>query len=458
MDQGAAEGQQSKGRKAVEDVFSRSLMEQLTATAATGGAPASATKESPASALPAPHLPTPALPTSPVSAGSRKQRLPSDDAVDQGRSFEECLQEYGGSFEDEEPTTPPPRPVSCLLHGELRVLLPSFDLATQQFPLREVKATSGEDGSGRGNGGGPSGENTSDDVARSASKLQTSMASICAQEQGGEVGRAEAGAAAAVNLDFFKPPVQGALPVGGRVSPGSGHSSGSSSPGDVKDNYDKSSGDAATSGGFEVEVDDSFGGGTARATVHLVGRSPFASTVTKTFQCATCLSQSSLMIRVPRFRVVSKHLGGSSSLDDAHNGVLPCRHPSSAAAKALSGSRHAEYLVVVSAGAVTFGVWRRFTHFRTLAESIGLEGGRHAASSKGCGGKGSSGKLSAEALEEQFRMTHFSWAVLQRRRRLFRCLEPDYLAIKCFLLERFLHDLVFESSSPTTIQDFLGVW
>jgi hypothetical protein len=29
--------------------------------------------------------------------------------------------------------------------------------------------------------------------------------------------------------------------------------------------------------------------------------------------------------------------------------------------------------------------------------------------------------------------------------------------LQCFLLERFLHDLVFESMSPDTVREFLGV-
>ncbi|CAM9842153.1 unnamed protein product, partial [Choristocarpus tenellus] len=38
-----------------------------------------------------------------------------------------------------------------------------------------------------------------------------------------------------------------------------------------------------------------------------------------------------------------------------------------------------------------------------------------------------------------------------------RCLDRDYLVLKTFLLERFLHDFVFESISPNTVRDFLGV-
>lgn len=39
----------------------------------------------------------------------------------------------------------------------------------------------------------------------------------------------------------------------------------------------------------------------------------------------------------------------------------------------------------------------------------------------------------------------------------FRCLDVDYLILKTFLLERFLHDFVFESMSPNTVREFLGV-
>ena len=35
--------------------------------------------------------------------------------------------------------------------------------------------------------------------------------------------------------------------------------------------------------------------------------------------------------------------------------------------------------------------------------------------------------------------------------------EREYLVLKCFLLERFLHDVVFESASPHIIAEFLGV-
>ena len=39
----------------------------------------------------------------------------------------------------------------------------------------------------------------------------------------------------------------------------------------------------------------------------------------------------------------------------------------------------------------------------------------------------------------------------------FRCLEKEYLSLKCFLLERFLHDVLFESSSSHLLRGFLNL-
>jgi hypothetical protein len=33
----------------------------------------------------------------------------------------------------------------------------------------------------------------------------------------------------------------------------------------------------------------------------------------------------------------------------------------------------------------------------------------------------------------------------------------EYLSLKCFLLERFMHDVVFESPVPNLVLDFLGL-
>lgn len=147
-------------------------------------------------------------------------------------------------------------------------------------------------------------------------------------------------------------------------------------------------------------------------------RSPFGTSVTKTFECPHCGQSTPLMVHIPKFQIV-----------ECHNDV------------------HAEFLVVVGLGDVTIGVWRRFSQFQLLADRL--------FSTTGAAPQQPSTPHPADA--DEFRMARFSWQCLKRRKRLFRCLDKDYLALKCFLLERFLHDVVFECSSPVTIRDFVGV-
>mmetsp|Transcript_379 Transcript_379/g.1243 ORF Transcript_379/g.1243 Transcript_379/m.1243 type:complete len:334 (-) Transcript_379:669-1670(-) len=136
------------------------------------------------------------------------------------------------------------------------------------------------------------------------------------------------------------------------------------------------------------------------------GISSYATSVTKSFECPTCHQTSSIMVQIPKFQIVK-----------------------------VGAEVFAQYLIVVGIGKTTLGVWRRFSDFQKLAEHITRDGDAH-----------------------HFHMSSFSWTVLCRRKRLFRCLDKEYLALKCFLLERFLHDVVFESRSPAMIRDFLGVW
>lgn len=50
-----------------------------------------------------------------------------------------------------------------------------------------------------------------------------------------------------------------------------------------------------------------------------------------------------------------------------------------------------------------------------------------------------------------------SWRLLKKRQRWYRCLDANYLSLKVFLLERFLHDILFESSNPQILRDFVSV-
>lgn len=59
--------------------------------------------------------------------------------------------------------------------------------------------------------------------------------------------------------------------------------------------------------------------------------------------------------------------------------------------------------------------------------------------------------------ENVFKNTMLSWDCVIQRKKWFKCLDTDYLSLKSFLLERFMHDLLFESQTPGIISDFLGL-
>eukprot|EP00752_Nemacystus_decipiens_P018190 g16320.t1 len=139
--------------------------------------------------------------------------------------------------------------------------------------------------------------------------------------------------------------------------------------------------------------------------VHYRANSPFGSAVSKSFQCDNCGQITSIMVHIPKFQIIQ-----------------------------TGSDVHAEYLIVVGLGTVTLGVWRRFSEFKRLAT-----------------------KLSTSRRRDQFHNALCSWRCLRERQRWFRCLDVDYLILKTFLLERFLHDFIFESMSPNTVREFLGV-
>lgn len=136
-------------------------------------------------------------------------------------------------------------------------------------------------------------------------------------------------------------------------------------------------------------------------------QSPFGTSVTKSWQCPACGELSSMMVHIPKYQVVKE---GSFDI-------------------------HAEYLVVVRLRFVTFGLWRRYSHFQRLAD-----------------------KIVSENRPIDFENTLGSWRCVKRRQRWFRCLDKDYITLKCFLLERFLHDAVFESDSSELFHDFLEIF
>jgi hypothetical protein len=123
---------------------------------------------------------------------------------------------------------------------------------------------------------------------------------------------------------------------------------------------------------------------TSKPTVIFKGRSPYLARVTKSFSCAGCGSGAQFKLSVSSFRVVRSSSSGSDM--------------------------HAEYLIVLEVGELTFGAWKRHTDFEKLARTISTGG----------------------ALTAPFRNSRTAWAAVLRQKRFSRCLDR-YLPILRFM-------------------------
>lgn len=141
------------------------------------------------------------------------------------------------------------------------------------------------------------------------------------------------------------------------------------------------------------------------------GKSPFSNSVSKSF---TNQAVPSMTIQLPYFRIVR----------DKH-GVL-----------------FAEYLIMVSLGgrgSVAFGIWKRHSDFDRLAKTL------------------ADVDIRGLAPPHSFKNSLLSWQCVLQRKRWFKSLDTEYLALKCFLIERFMQDLLFETHSAGILVDFLGL-
>lgn len=116
--------------------------------------------------------------------------------------------------------------------------------------------------------------------------------------------------------------------------------------------------------------------------------------------------------------------------------------------------KYAQFLVIYREGSIrdTIGVWKRYSDFEDLARKV-------IQSHEGCVAviaNMSPLAMTEEPEHEQLPNAMMSWQLLKRRQRWFRCLDAGYLSLKVFLLERFLHDILFESTTPTLLRDFVG--
>lgn len=111
-------------------------------------------------------------------------------------------------------------------------------------------------------------------------------------------------------------------------------------------------------------------------------------------------------------------------------------------------------MVIYREGSIrdTIGVWKRYSDFDDLARKV-------TQAHEGCASV--IANMSPLAITEEHEVEHLpnaitSWRLLKKRQRWYRCLDSGYLSLKVFLLERFLHDILFESSSPQLLREFVG--
>lgn len=159
-----------------------------------------------------------------------------------------------------------------------------------------------------------------------------------------------------------------------------------------------------------TKIDDNTHSSEFNGEVIFKGISPFSHSVSKSFND---YHVSFMTVHIPCYRIFRSY-----------------------ATKTL----RAEFLVIISLGSptpVTFGVWRRHSDFDKLVkrlQALNLRSGE----------------------DKIFKNSLLSWDCVLQRKRWFQCLEKEYLTLKTFLLERFMHDLLFESPSPNIISSFMG--
>jgi len=131
--------------------------------------------------------------------------------------------------------------------------------------------------------------------------------------------------------------------------------------------------------------------------------------------------------------------------------LLLCAFPT---LKSKKYGKYAQYLVIFCEGTFrnTVGVWKRYSDFENLSRRVS-HGNETCHTSFNPLTITDEGPQDAEILPNAIT----SWNLLKKRKRWYRCLDAGYLSLKSFLLERFLHDILFESSSPVILRDFVGV-
>jgi hypothetical protein len=154
---------------------------------------------------------------------------------------------------------------------------------------------------------------------------------------------------------------------------------------------------------------------------------------------------------------VSKSFARTNEAGDVIAGVYTI-NISIASYRVVESAKHgkyAQFLVIYREGSIrdTVGIWKRYRDFEELAHKV-------TQAHEGCAAV--LANISPLSVAEEPETEHLpnaitSWRLLKKRKRWYRCLDAGYLSLKVFLLERFLHDILFESSNPHLLRNFVGV-
>lgn len=165
-----------------------------------------------------------------------------------------------------------------------------------------------------------------------------------------------------------------------------------------------------------------------REEVLYKGRGPFSNAVTKAFD-KDKNSFELLTLQLPRFKIK----------------------------KDIHGSTYCCYLVVIAVNGISYGVWKRYSEFEAFAKKIESINAGDLNSIDKEDLAVAAGSKNAHMYGKPFNNSILSWQCLLNKKNWFRCIDKDYIALKCFLLERFMHDILFESNSPDLLFGFLSI-
>lgn len=170
--------------------------------------------------------------------------------------------------------------------------------------------------------------------------------------------------------------------------------------------------------------------GEGNLTVLVKGDNVFGTTVSKSF-------------------VRSNDHGTMAGIDTINIGIASYR-----VVESKKHGKFAQFLVIYREGNIlnTMGIWKRYSDFEELAHKV-------VQAHEGC--VAAFANISPLSIAEEPETEHLpnaitSWRLLKKRQRWYRCLDAGYLSLKVFLLERFLHDILFESTSPHLLREFVA--